>query len=99
MQANVQTLSVRLGAKRVFWACITLLELAYAGAIGLGALSQVCLPLRTRHMETYTGIVSSSCETWTSVHKAFISALHAICKPLCAVRLTESSFSANIFGL
>ncbi|KAL3150572.1 hypothetical protein ABBQ32_000382 [Trebouxia sp. C0010 RCD-2024] len=40
-QANVKTLSVRLGVKRVFWACIILLELAYAGAIGLGALSQV----------------------------------------------------------
>ena len=41
MQANVKTLSVRLGVKRVFWACIVLLELAYAGAIGLGVLSQV----------------------------------------------------------
>ena len=41
MQANVKTLSVRLGPKRVFWACVTLLELAYAGAIGIGALSQV----------------------------------------------------------
>jgi len=40
-QADVQTLSVKLGVKRVFWACIMLLELAYAGAIGLGALSQV----------------------------------------------------------
>ena len=43
VQADVQTLSVRLGVKRVFWACIMLLELAYAGAIGLGALSQVTL--------------------------------------------------------
>ena len=42
IQANVKTLSVRLGPKRVFWACVTLLELAYAGAIGIGALSQVC---------------------------------------------------------
>ncbi len=41
IQADVQTLSVKLGVKRVFWACIMLLELAYAGAIGLGALSQV----------------------------------------------------------
>ena len=43
VQADVQTLSVRLGVRRVFWACIMLLELAYAGAIGLGALSQVIL--------------------------------------------------------
>lgn len=54
MQANVKTLSVRLGVKRVFWACIVLLELAYAGAIGLGVLSQVrqafdlCSPCYTR---------------------------------------------------
>ena len=41
LQANVKTLSVRLGVKRVFWACIILLELAYAGAVGIGALSQV----------------------------------------------------------
>lgn len=41
MQADVKTLSVRLGPKRVFWACIVLLQIAYAGAIGLGALSQV----------------------------------------------------------
>ena len=41
VQADVQTLSVKLGVKRAFWACIMLLELAYAGAIGLGALSQV----------------------------------------------------------
>ena len=43
LQADVQTLSVKLGVKRVFWACIVLLELAYAGAIGLGVLSQVTM--------------------------------------------------------
>lgn len=41
LQAGVKTLSVRLGPKRVFWVCVALLEVAYAGAIGLGALSQV----------------------------------------------------------
>lgn len=47
MQANVKTLSVRLGVKTVFWACIVLLELAYAGAIGLGVLSQVRHGIKT----------------------------------------------------
>ena len=43
LQADVKTLSVRLGVKKVFWACIVLLQIAYAGAIGLGALSQVSM--------------------------------------------------------
>lgn len=32
-KAGLQTLSVRLGQKQVFWLCIGLLELAYAGAV------------------------------------------------------------------
>ena len=40
-QAGVQTLSVRLGPRRVYWACIALLEVAYAGAIAVG----LCSPL------------------------------------------------------
>jgi homogentisate phytyltransferase/homogentisate geranylgeranyltransferase len=35
MQAGLRTLSVRLGPSHVFWACILLLEAAYAGAVGL----------------------------------------------------------------
>lgn len=34
-QAGLQTLSVRLGQKRVFWLCIGLLEMAYAGAVSM----------------------------------------------------------------
>lgn len=33
LQAGVRTLSVRLGPKRVFWACIAILEAAYAGEL------------------------------------------------------------------
>lgn len=33
-QAGVKTFTVRLGPKRVFWTCITLLELAYMSSIG-----------------------------------------------------------------
>lgn len=33
MQEGIQTLSVRAGVPRVFWLCIVLLEVAYAGAI------------------------------------------------------------------
>ncbi|KAK9830076.1 hypothetical protein WJX72_009619 [[Myrmecia] bisecta] len=40
-QAGVRTLSVRVGVKPVFWTCIALLELAYAGAIGVGLTSHV----------------------------------------------------------
>lgn len=40
-QAGVRTLTVRLGVSKVFWTCIVLLELAYAGAVGVGLLSQV----------------------------------------------------------
>ena len=61
MQANVKTLSVHLGVNRVFWACIVLLELAYAGAIGLGVLSQVRHPsiyVARAAQETYTHDVS-----------------------------------------
>lgn len=38
-QAGIFTLSVRVGAPQVFWICIILLELAYAGAIVFGATS------------------------------------------------------------
>uniref|UniRef100_A0A061R0W1 Homogenitisate phytyltransferase n=1 Tax=Tetraselmis sp. GSL018 TaxID=582737 RepID=A0A061R0W1_9CHLO len=37
VQADVRTLSVRLGVRRVFWICIGLLELAYLGAALYGA--------------------------------------------------------------
>lgn len=37
----MRTLSVRVGVKTVFWTCIVLLEVAYAGAIGVGTMSQV----------------------------------------------------------
>ena len=67
MQANVKTLSVRLGVKRVFWACIVLLELAYAGAIGLGVLSQV---REAQHTCT-------SCSTISS--QTFVSAMTLLC--------------------
>ena len=40
-QAGVRTLSVRLGQKKVFWLCIILLEVAYAGAIGVSLCSSV----------------------------------------------------------
>jgi homogentisate phytyltransferase/homogentisate geranylgeranyltransferase len=33
--AGVRTLTVRLGARRVFWACIALLEVAYLGAVAV----------------------------------------------------------------
>lgn len=41
MQAGIFTLSVRIGAQQVFWACIGLLELAYAGAVAFGLTSPV----------------------------------------------------------
>ncbi len=34
---------MRVGVRRVFWTCIVLLEAAYAGAIGMGFLSEVKL--------------------------------------------------------
>ncbi|CAL8468499.1 g8039 [Coccomyxa elongata] len=40
-QEGVRTLSVRVGVKTVFWTCIVLMEVAYAGAIGVGMMSQV----------------------------------------------------------
>lgn len=43
MQAGIFTLSVRIGAQQVFWACISLLELAYAGAVAFGLTSPVGL--------------------------------------------------------
>ena len=52
-QGGVNTLSVRLGPRRVFWACIALLELAYLGeclncgaiqACSSGAAAQARLP-------------------------------------------------------
>jgi homogentisate phytyltransferase / homogentisate geranylgeranyltransferase len=47
MQAGIFTLSVRIGAQQVFWACISLLELAYAGAVAFGLTSPVrILPMR-----------------------------------------------------
>ena len=55
LQAGVKTLSVRLGPKRVFWVCVALLEVAYAGAICLGALSQVNLSAKACR------IASSAC--------------------------------------
>ncbi|KAM7267253.1 hypothetical protein ACFE04_009419 [Oxalis oulophora] len=36
---GIQSFTVRLGQKRVFWICITLLEIAYAVAISVGAVS------------------------------------------------------------
>lgn len=41
LQEGVRTLSVRAGVKTVFWTCIVLLEIAYAGAIGVGLMSEV----------------------------------------------------------
>ena len=32
-RAGVRTLTVQLGADRVFWACIWIMTLAYAGAV------------------------------------------------------------------
>ncbi|KAK9915128.1 hypothetical protein WJX75_005043 [Coccomyxa subellipsoidea] len=40
-QAGVRTLSVRAGVETVFWTCIVLMEVGYAGAIGVGLMSQV----------------------------------------------------------
>ena len=40
-QEGVRTLSVRMGVPRIFWTCIALLELAYAGALCVGFASQV----------------------------------------------------------
>lgn len=40
-QAGIFTLSVRVGAQQVFWVCIGLLELAYAGAVAFGLTSPV----------------------------------------------------------
>ncbi|MED6124609.1 hypoxanthine-guanine phosphoribosyltransferase [Stylosanthes scabra] len=37
--AGLQTLSVRLGPKRVFWLCVSLLEMAYGIAVIMGATS------------------------------------------------------------
>ena len=34
-------MSVRMGAPQIFWTCIILLEVAYAGAIGVGLMSPV----------------------------------------------------------
>lgn len=39
-KAGVNTLSVRLGPKRVFWTCILLLEVAYIGAVTVGLGSE-----------------------------------------------------------
>ena len=41
VQEGIQTLSVRVGVPRVFWLCIVLLEVAYAGAICMGLYSTV----------------------------------------------------------
>ena len=41
LQAGVRTLSVRRGVPSVFWTCIALLELAYAGGVATGLLCQV----------------------------------------------------------
>ena len=41
MQEGVRTFSVRVGVRNVFWTCIALLEIAYAGAICVGFASQV----------------------------------------------------------
>ena len=41
VQEGVRTFSVRVGVKNVFWTCIMLLEIAYAGALGVGLASQV----------------------------------------------------------
>ncbi len=43
-QEGVRTLSVRVGAPRVFWACIGMLEAAYLGAICMGLASQARPP-------------------------------------------------------
>ena len=43
MQAGIATMSVRLGAPQIFWTCIVLLEVAYAGAIAVGLMSPVRL--------------------------------------------------------
>ena len=44
LQEGVRTFSVRVGVKNVFWTCILLLEIAYAGALGVGLASQVRHP-------------------------------------------------------
>ena len=45
LQEGVRTFSVRVGVKRVFWTCIALVEAAYVGAIAVGLMSEVLLPL------------------------------------------------------
>ncbi|XP_072056344.1 naringenin 8-dimethylallyltransferase 2, chloroplastic-like [Arachis hypogaea] len=37
--AGIKTLAIRLGSKRVFWFCVSLLEIAYGAAILIGASS------------------------------------------------------------
>ncbi|QHO31967.1 Naringenin 8-dimethylallyltransferase 2 [Arachis hypogaea] len=39
--AGLKTLAIRLGVKRVFWLCISLIQMAYGIAITMGALSPV----------------------------------------------------------
>jgi hypothetical protein len=58
MQAGIFTLSVRVGAQQVFWACISLLELAYAGAVAFGLTSPVRIPpCASLHMQLHPDIV------------------------------------------
>jgi len=40
-KAGIATMSVRMGAPQIFWTCIGLLEVAYAGAICVGLMSPV----------------------------------------------------------
>ena len=66
-QEGVRTFSVRMGVKNVFWTCIALVEVAYAGAIGVGLMSEVCRPpaspssdlLRTMSQQDPADVISN----------------------------------------
>jgi len=43
IHAGVSTLTVRFGAKRIFWACVWILTLAYIGAIVYSLSAGACI--------------------------------------------------------
>lgn len=71
MQAGVRTLSVRAGVEAVFWTCIVLMEVAYAGAIGVGLMSQVLVLLLHRgyhEFDIHWGVIAQTgWDNWTAM--------------------------------
>jgi 4-hydroxybenzoate polyprenyltransferase len=92
--AGVRTMTVRLGAHRVFWACIWILTAAYAGAV-VYCLGAAAIQLMPGLFATPSGVLDAG----SSVAHAVASAAHTPHLSPASLSLSSSATGSGVLGL